>query len=180
MATTTNNNNIEIGDVINNLTVHQKVQIVSKVWSALQARNTRQSPTIGEFAITAAPVGVSMYTILAALQNWITAVNNDLLPAIAIQLAAASALSAQASTELNNKLTADNNDIQTAANNNDSNGLSAAQAQFNTDQTALSVPVTNYQGVVQALSQLLQTQTSNENMIVSMASQVLQNFVLVA
>lgn len=136
------------------------------------------SPTLGNYAANAPGVGISICIALAAMQAWINAVNNGLLPAIAIELALASQLAANASTVLNEKLEADNQSIIDAG--SDSNAISVAQSQFNTDQAVYGVPVTNYQGVVQSLSQAMQTQTSNENMIISMSNAILQSFVLVA
>ena len=136
------------------------------------------APTLGNYAASAPQVGVSNYLIILATVEWINAVNNGLLPAIAVQLALASQLAANASTELNQKLETDNQSIIAAG--SDSNKISVAQSQFNTDQAVYGVPVTNYQGVVQSLSQAMQTQTSNENMIISMSNAILQSFVLVA
>ncbi len=162
----------------NNLAEIDKNNIGSLIKDKLAGPALSSSPTLGSYAANAPELGVSMYLILAATQTWINAVNNDLLPAIAIQLALASQLAAQASEELNAKLETDNQAIIDAG--SDSNAISVAQAQFNTDQAVYGVPVTNYQGVVQSLSQAMQTQTSNENMIVSMQNAILQSFVLVA
>lgn len=180
-------NNISI-EKANDLFLENNQSFVKQAWVWNQARpeNNTQVNTIGDYAANLPSTGISEYTLLFVLMNWTNAVNNNLLPAIATDLAAVSQLQAQISEEMNNKLENDNNEItyystgQGSTDKNASNYVTQWQSQFNTDQSYYSVGQTNYQGVIQALSQQMQQQGSAESNIITMMSQILQSFVLVS
>jgi len=128
-------------------------------------------PTLQAYATSMPMSGYSMFTIIAALQRFITVLSGPAALAEAQMLAIASQLSAQASAEMGDKLYDDNEKIK--KDGGDSNQMNIDQTQYSTDQTLYGTPVNDYQTLSSILSQSVQTLNSDIGSMVGMANSLL-------
>lgn len=131
------------------------------------------NPSLSSFALDMPVLGYSMWTVLAALQNWIQVASINAMLADAKLLSTESDLSAKASDRMTAKLTQDNALVQQPGNSSDQ--IQQYETQFNTDQAVYNVPVTTLQGAVQQASQNVQNLTSMISTLAGLAQSIVQS-----